>query len=311
MARENVRVYEIATATGANLQNNEICHETSANATTGFKMFASKNDDGTVLRMLALDQNAQVADLTVTGDITTLTGSITIDALSLSTLSANRILYGDFGQASTFKWQNSKLRIGSTDAPTYAIDVSVASADGLRIEQTGSGANNPLIVYEKTSASPADNDGIGKTIYRGYDGDQSAPAKRDFVTVEALSTDVSAITGEYKISILREGMVMTYVFGANSFTTPGGQKWAKKRIAANYTILEKDLIVLIDTDGGARNVTLPAGVDNTVYYVKNVGSSGNQITLIATGSDPIEETAIADGESAHLIFDPTEGWLWI
>ena len=266
MATQNVRVYEIATATGANLQNNEICHETSANATTGFKMFASKNNDGTVLRMLALDQNAQVADLTVTGDITTLTGSITTDALSLSTLSANRILYGDFGQASTFKWQNSKLRIGSTVAPTYAIDVSVASADGLRIEQTGSGANNPLIVYEKTSSSPADNDGIGKTIFRGFDGDQSAPAKRDFVTIEALSTDVSAITGEYKISTMYEGNPNTFVFGGGELT--GAEKF---NVWPTGHLQNKDGFRTVAPHYGPAILSFPYG-DDQPQHTGGVGS---------------------------------------
>ena len=222
MAIENVRVYEIATATGANLANNEICNETVANATTGFKMWAGKNDAGNVTRWLALDKNAQVADLTVTGDITTSTGSITVDALSLSTLVANRILYGDFGQDSTFLWQNAKLRIGSTVAPVNQVDITVTSEDGIRIENTGGAATNPLLVFEKTSASPADNDGIGKTIYRSYDGDQSAPAKVDLITIAARNTDVSAKTADYKITVMREGVGEHFLLDENGFEISRG-----------------------------------------------------------------------------------------
>ena len=215
-----IRLYEIATASGDDLENNEICNETTANATTGFKMWAGKDNDGNVTRWLAMDKNAQVVDLSVTGDITVLTGSITVDALSLSTLADYRILFGDFSQATTFKWQNSKLRIGSTDAPVNIVDVAVTSEDGTRVENTAPDATHPLRIFEKTSASPADNDGIGKIIHRGYDGNQSTPVKRDYVTREAVITDVSAISAKYTISVMRQGMPESYIFGPDDLTIP-------------------------------------------------------------------------------------------
>ena len=223
MATQNVRVFEIATSAVTNLNNNEICNETALNATTNFKMWAGKDDDGNVTRWLALDKNAQVADLTATGDVTISSGNITIDALSLSTLIDDRILYGDFSHNSTFKWQNSKLRIGSTVAPSNAVDITVTSEDGIRIESIESAENPPILIFEKTSSSPADNDGLGKTLFKGYDGNASTPTKREFVTLEAKSSDVSAITGEYRITALSDGFPSTFVFGGNELT--GNEKF--------------------------------------------------------------------------------------
>ena len=269
MATQNVRVYEIATSSGANLNNNEICHETTANATTGFKMFASKNNDGTVLRMLALDQNAQVADLTVTGDVTISSGSITTDSLSLSTLVANRILYGDFGQDSTFKWQNSKLRIGSSATPTNIVDIEVTSADGIRIENTAPDASYGLLIFEKDSASPADDDGIGKTIYRSNDGDASAPTMRDLITITGDASDVSAVTGKYSIAVMREGVSESYVFGGSSLTIPravhfsrwGGMVCGEIYTEENATGTDLALqdtyyqVTIFDTNGESNGMT--------------------------------------------------------
>lgn len=266
---ENVRVYEIATGSISNLNNDQFAFETVADADLSFKMPGGKNDDGTVLRFLCKDQDAQVADLNVTGDATISSGTITIDALSLSTASANRILYGDFSQSSTFLWQNSKLRIGATGAPTNQVDIAVTSADGVRVENTAPDASHPLRIFEKTSASPADNDGIGQTIYRGLDGNQSAPAKRDYVTVTARSTDVSAVSADYSINVMRDGVSESYIFAGDKLTIPreivfsrwGGLVCGEIYVEENATGTDLALqdtyyqVAIFDTNGESNGMT--------------------------------------------------------
>ena len=61
-----VRVYEIETASGADLNDLQICFETVTDTDLGYKMFATKDGASTVLRHLAKDQNARVLGLSAT-----------------------------------------------------------------------------------------------------------------------------------------------------------------------------------------------------------------------------------------------------
>ena len=82
-----------------------------------------------------------------------------------------------------------------------------------------------------------------------------------------------------------------------------------KRVStATYTVLFTDSVIFFDTDSTAITVTLPAGSADYDYTFKNVGSSGNNITLVPNGIEIVEDATIYDGESFHLRFDPTEGW---
>tara|TARA_R110002126_G_scaffold165222_1_gene313085 strand:- start:686 stop:1069 length:384 start_codon:yes stop_codon:yes gene_type:complete len=82
-----------------------------------------------------------------------------------------------------------------------------------------------------------------------------------------------------------------------------------KRIAtATYTVLFTDSVIFFDTDSTAITVTLPAGSADYDYTFKNVGSSGNNITLVPNGIEIVEDATIYDGESFHLRSDTTEGW---
>ena len=82
-----------------------------------------------------------------------------------------------------------------------------------------------------------------------------------------------------------------------------------KRVStATYGVLTTDSVIFFDTDATAITVTLPAGNTDYDYTFKNVGSSGNNVTLVTTGGEAIEETIIYDAESFHLRFDATEGW---
>ena len=65
MAIEPVRVYEISTGSTTDLNNNEICNETSNDADLGFSMWGGKDNSGAVTKWLAKDKNARVNALTV------------------------------------------------------------------------------------------------------------------------------------------------------------------------------------------------------------------------------------------------------
>jgi hypothetical protein len=83
------------------------------------------------------------------------------------------------------------------------------------------------------------------------------------------------------------------------------------RITGNTTLDATHEMIAADTDGGAFNVTLPAGINGLKYPIKNVGSSGNNVTLIPDGAESIESTIIADGECFQLVYETTEGWFLI
>ncbi len=195
---EDVRVYEISTSGVANLNNNEICNETTSDADLSYRMWGGKDNSGGTTKWLAKDKNAQVVDLNVTGDITVVGGSITCDALSLSTAADYQVMYGDFQQASTFFWKGSKLRIGSTDDPSYMIDIESTSQDHLRLENSNADANGAFFVMDKNSASPADNDIVADIRLRGRD---SGAAATDYGRIRATSLDVTAGTEDGSVII--------------------------------------------------------------------------------------------------------------
>lgn len=83
------------------------------------------------------------------------------------------------------------------------------------------------------------------------------------------------------------------------------------RVTGNTTLDATHHSVFCDTDGGAITITLPAGVDGTLYIIKNVGSSGNDVTLTPNGAETIDGAAsgtLVDKESFILIYETTEGW---
>ena len=61
--------------------------------------------------------------------------------------------------------------------------------------------------------------------------------------------------------------------------------------SANYTMLVTDVIVGVDTSGGAVTITLPlaSNADNRMYYIVDEGGAAgtNNITVNRSGSDTI------------------------
>jgi hypothetical protein len=214
---DDVKINEIIISDLDNLNNRQFGFETTNDTDLGWKMAGGKNADGELTRFLGKDKAAQVTTLVATGSVTITSGSITTDSLSLSTLSSYKILYGDFNQATTFKWEDSKLRIGSTNTPEYLCDIESTTQNNLRVLNSNANAESPLFVLEKSSASPADDDGCGKIVFRSTNDDSSVP-EVDYCTIECFSSDVSSdrSDAELKISMHLAGSEVEY------FTLKGG-----------------------------------------------------------------------------------------
>jgi parallel beta-helix repeat protein len=78
-----------------------------------------------------------------------------------------------------------------------------------------------------------------------------------------------------------------------------------------YTMTSANHVLVCDTDGGAITVYLPVGVEGTEYTIKNVGSSGNAVTIDPDGAETIfgaSSELVYDGEVFDIVFDSTEGW---
>lgn len=202
----DTRVYEITTSALSSLNDSQIAFESTTDADLSWKMFGGKNADSEITKFLGKDKNARVADFEATGDVTIVSGTMTIDSISLSTAQSNQVMYGDFQQTSTFKWESSKLRVGSTNTPEYLVDVESTTQDHMRIENSNNNSESPLLMFEKTSSSPADNDGCGLMIFRGTNDDPSIP-EVDYVTIQALAADVSSnnLNGTLKIKTMVNG----------------------------------------------------------------------------------------------------------
>jgi hypothetical protein len=200
----DVRLYRISNSDlSTNLNNNQLGSESANHAVTSWKMWGGKNNDGEITYFLGLDKAARVTTFEATGNVTMTAGTntITCSSLTKSGLNATGLLYSStFQQASTLFWSGSKLRVGSTTTPDYKIDIESTSQDNLRVINTNADANGPLIVLEKTSASPADDDSCGKIVFRGTNDDASVP-EEDYGNIEGFSTDVSSNSTDGAIKI--------------------------------------------------------------------------------------------------------------
>jgi hypothetical protein len=86
--------------------------------------------------------------------------------------------------------------------------------------------------------------------------------------------------------------------------------------SAAYTATAGDYVILCDTDtaGAPFTITLPAAASHAgrVYYVKNTGTSGYDVTLDGDGAETVDGDAtqtITDGECLLVVCDGTEWWV--
>lgn len=88
--------------------------------------------------------------------------------------------------------------------------------------------------------------------------------------------------------------------------------------SATYAVAVTDYTILVDTDGGAVTIDLlPAAnayvsevSSGQIFVVKNIGTSGNDVTIDGDSSETIDGAttkALTDGQSAIIQSDGT-GW---
>ena len=79
-----------------------------------------------------------------------------------------------------------------------------------------------------------------------------------------------------------------------------------------YALLPTDEVIFFDTDVGPITATLPDGIDGTNYRLINVGSSGNNVTIVPFGTDKLfgenETEYLEDCDVVIITFDDIEGW---
>jgi hypothetical protein len=94
----------------------------------------------------------------------------------------------------------------------------------------------------------------------------------------------------------------------------GGSAAMTVVLSSPYTILTTDEVILVDTDGGAITVNLPAGVEGKHYKICNVGTSGNDVTITPDGNDEVYgggagvSLALIDAEVVNLHYSGDEKW---
>lgn len=137
-----------------------------------------------------------------------------------------------------------------------------------------------------------------------------APADAEYVVL----TLHASLPNERRLQV--SGNLSLTDNGANAdviIATTSGVILTTDRYTSNQTLDADNHIVLGDTDGGVFNITLPAGIDGTNYRITNVGSSGNDLTIIPNGAELLVGTnvnfALADNETLDLVYETTEGWI--
>ena len=76
----------------------------------------------------------------------------------------------------------------------------------------------------------------------------------------------------------------------------GGIIRGSKKITSNYTIVERDEIIYVDTSGGDITLTLARPTNDNIVYIKKVASA-NTVTILT------EESKTIDGESSKTLSD--------
>ena len=147
---------------------------------------------------------------------------------------------------------SEKMSIASTGATTITTS---GNEDTLSLVSTDADANaGPQLVFNRNSASPADNDLLGKIKYSGNDDGGNSV---DYATVNIRAKDVSdgSEDGEYDIS-----------------TIVGGTSRSRVRIDGSETIFNEnsvDVDFRVESNGDANMFFVDGGNDR-IYMGRNV-----------------------------------------
>ncbi len=215
------------------------------------------------------------------------------------------------------------------DTPTVPFHVYRASAASVRIESANASTTS-FTLFNTAGSFQARLGGTGNFTFR-----DAANAKNCFSIIantpsNSLYLDVTEAVinqngGDYDFRVEASGLSNAlFVRGSDGsvdvnglFTSAAGRVVNTKRIDSGdspYTVLATDHIIICDTDGGAIEVDLTAGVAGKEYRITNVGTSGNDVTVDPNGTEEIFNGGagvafdLHDSEGITINYDTTEGW---
>lgn len=220
--------------------------------------------------------------------------------------------------------------VGGSGDKTLAVGVRT------KISKDGTGNLTTGISLEVTS--PDDNNGTFDNNYGIYVNSQNANLTTDINAGLWLERSINA-TANYGIVLDGDGLgsdiswgdgqdakmyydgtdliIDSALVGTGAVKTTAGRIINTTRLTSGdspYTVLVTDHIIICDTDGGAIEIDLTAGVEGKEYRVSNVGSSGNDVTVDPNGTEQIFSGGagvafvMTDTEGITINYNAIEGW---
>lgn len=204
-------------------------------------------------------------------------------------------------------------------APGFAI-VSAGANSWERAVFKGTRADGTLA----SPTAPAVDDQVLSFLGAIYDGNSTeGTAAIDFYVDGAVSDGVapqriSFVTSATNAAARTERMVIKSNGNVGiADTTPtstldvGGSFAAAISEETSTTLDDTNHFVVVDTDAGTQTIFLPAASTcaGRGYYIRNNGTSGNDVAIDADGSETINGSlthTLSDGQSAHIVCDGTE-----
>jgi len=84
-------------------------------------------------------------------------------------------------------------------------------------------------------------------------------------------------------------------------------------VAVNTNVGATHTVLLVNTAGGAKNITLPASHSlDDFYHIKNIGTAGNDVTVIVNGNNvdgSSSNLTLEDLDSIQIVSDGTDWWI--
>jgi len=100
----------------------------------------------------------------------------------------------------------------------------------------------------------------------------------------ATAVPVITVNAQGQITVATTAAISTGFNYGTTITQPG---------AYPYTVLSTDLLVMVDSSGGARTINLPAAVSKFAVFVKDKSGNAfaNNITIVPNGTEKIDTAA--------------------
>lgn len=186
----------------------------------------------------------------------------------------------------TVSTASAGMAINKTDAGAQeCLTISTASAtQPFSVTSTNAGAVGPIIGVHHDSASPADGDAIGEIQFFG---DDSAANAQEYVTLQALSADVTSTTedGTFNVLIDVAGTQRT-ILSCLEDTVQVGNGNANAFISSNGAF---NLVLETNRGTNSGTITITDAANGAIAIAPN----GSGVTTVSTGIQVGGTTATA------------------